>query len=144
MSLMRALSLWQPWASLVAIGAKGWETRGWAIPADGQPLVIHAAQKNDSVVSAAMVRPQFAHALRGVPVPFGAAICIVKPVETLTTVEALRQGKISEVEYVFGDYREFDDNGKRRYATRLEIIRVLQKPIFCTGRQKFFRVEVPE
>lgn len=26
---LRALALWQPWASLVAVGAKRWETRSW-------------------------------------------------------------------------------------------------------------------
>lgn len=41
---MRALSLWQPWASLVACGAKRWETRSWGTGYRG-PLLIHAAQK---------------------------------------------------------------------------------------------------
>lgn len=38
------LTLWQPWASLVAIGAKTIETRGWATPYRG-PIAIHAAAK---------------------------------------------------------------------------------------------------
>lgn len=29
---MRALSLWQPWASAIAAGAKKIETRGWSTP----------------------------------------------------------------------------------------------------------------
>jgi len=40
---IRALSLWQPWASLVALGLKSWETRGWATGYRG-PLLIHAAR----------------------------------------------------------------------------------------------------
>lgn len=39
---MKALSLWQPWASLVALGAKKIETRSWATGYRG-PLVIHAS-----------------------------------------------------------------------------------------------------
>lgn len=46
---MKAISLWQPWASLIACGAKPYETRDWAPPASliGQPIAIHAAKKID-------------------------------------------------------------------------------------------------
>jgi hypothetical protein len=40
---MRVLSLTQPWATLVAIGAKQIETRSWRTSYTG-PLAIHAAQ----------------------------------------------------------------------------------------------------
>jgi hypothetical protein len=38
---MKALSLWQPWATLVSIGAKRIETRSWPTKYRG-PLAIHA------------------------------------------------------------------------------------------------------
>ncbi len=41
---MKAITLWQPWASLIAIGAKKIETRSWATKYRG-PLAIHAAIK---------------------------------------------------------------------------------------------------
>lgn len=41
---MRALSLHQPWASLVALGVKRIETRSWATSYRG-PLAIHASRK---------------------------------------------------------------------------------------------------
>lgn len=41
---MKALSLTQPWASLVAIGAKRYETRSWSTKYRGQ-LAIAAAKK---------------------------------------------------------------------------------------------------
>lgn len=46
---MKAISLWQPWASLIACGAKVYETRSWAPPASliGHPIAIHAAKKVD-------------------------------------------------------------------------------------------------
>lgn len=46
---MKAISLWQPWASLIACGAKPFETRSWAPPRGliGQPIAIHAAKKID-------------------------------------------------------------------------------------------------
>lgn len=40
---MKALSLWQPWATLIASGQKRVETRGWACHHRG-PLLIHAAK----------------------------------------------------------------------------------------------------
>ena len=40
---MKALTLLQPWASLIAIGAKKIETRSWATKYRG-PLAIHAAK----------------------------------------------------------------------------------------------------
>jgi hypothetical protein len=46
---MKAISLWQPWASLIACGAKPFETRSWAPPREliGQTIAIHAAKKID-------------------------------------------------------------------------------------------------
>lgn len=46
---MKAISLWQPWASLIACGMKPYETRHWSPPRDliGQTIAIHAAKKLD-------------------------------------------------------------------------------------------------
>jgi len=41
---MKAITIWQPYASLVAIGAKKYETRSWATKYRG-PIAIHAAAK---------------------------------------------------------------------------------------------------
>ena len=42
-----ALSLWQPWASLLVLGEKQYETRHWSIPARHLPrtTAIHAAER---------------------------------------------------------------------------------------------------
>ena len=44
---MRAISLHQPWASLIAEGHKDVETRSWAPPGRlvGQRIAIHAAKR---------------------------------------------------------------------------------------------------
>jgi hypothetical protein len=44
---MKALTLWQPWASLVIAGAKPYEFRSWSPPRwlIGQRIVIHAAAR---------------------------------------------------------------------------------------------------
>lgn len=41
---MKALTLWQPWASLIPLGAKTIETRSWSTSYRG-PLAIHAAKR---------------------------------------------------------------------------------------------------
>ncbi len=41
---MKAITIWQPWATLLAIGAKKYETRSWATNYRG-PIAIHAAVK---------------------------------------------------------------------------------------------------
>lgn len=41
---MKILTLWQPYASLIALGLKQYETRSWGTTYRG-PLVIHAAKR---------------------------------------------------------------------------------------------------
>lgn len=43
---MKAISLWQPWASLVVLGDKEFETRSWATNYGG-PLLIHAGKRKN-------------------------------------------------------------------------------------------------
>lgn len=44
---MKALTVWQPWASLIAAGAKPYEFRSWKPPGRliGQRIAIHAAAR---------------------------------------------------------------------------------------------------
>lgn len=44
---MKALTIWQPWASLIMMGAKPYEFRGWKPPRSliGQRLAIHAGAR---------------------------------------------------------------------------------------------------
>lgn len=42
---MKAITIWQPWASLIACGAKQYETRSWATSYRGL-IAIHAAAIN--------------------------------------------------------------------------------------------------
>jgi hypothetical protein len=44
---MKALTIWEPWASLVALGEKEIETRCWATKYRGK-IAIHAAKKIDA------------------------------------------------------------------------------------------------
>lgn len=62
---MKALTVWQPWASLIAIGAKPYEFRGWKPPRNliGQRIAIHAGARP---IRASEVRA-LVWALRGNP-----------------------------------------------------------------------------
>lgn len=42
---MKAITIWQPWASLLACGAKKFETRSWETHYRG-PIAIHASAKS--------------------------------------------------------------------------------------------------
>lgn len=42
---MRAITIWQPWATLLACGAKKYETRSWKTDYRG-PIAIHSAKKD--------------------------------------------------------------------------------------------------
>lgn len=44
---MKALTVWQPWATLIAIGAKPYEFRGWVPPKNlrGRRIAIHAGAR---------------------------------------------------------------------------------------------------
>jgi hypothetical protein len=69
---MKAISLWQPWASFIAIGVKPFETRDWAPPLwlIGQRIAIHAAKK--------AVEPddrEWARLAGASELPLGAIVC---------------------------------------------------------------------
>lgn len=44
---MKAITIWQPWGSLIMAGVKPWEWRGYAAPRSlwGQRIVIHAGAR---------------------------------------------------------------------------------------------------
>lgn len=133
---MKALSLWQPWATLVALGAKQVETRAWPVPPSilGERIAIHASQttKHLDLRHANL----FAGALRDVDqLPLGALLC------TLVIDDCRRIGisleGLSPTEYVFGDY------SVGRYAWRLRDVVALPEPVPCRGRQRFWNVPDP-
>jgi activating signal cointegrator 1 len=47
-STTRIISLWQPWATLWTLRVKRSETRSWALPANIDTLIVHAAARKPS------------------------------------------------------------------------------------------------
>ena len=99
---MKALTLWQPWATLVAIGAKKIETRSWKTNYRG-PLAIHAAKRIDKkILKLCFQEPFFDclteaghklvayHLFRGRALPHGAivATCTLRQIVEITELNA--------------------------------------------------------
>jgi hypothetical protein len=112
----KCLSLRQPWATLVALGLKRYETRAWDTDYRG-PLFIHASAKFQNCDIALCFEEPFHSVLTAAGIkrldelPLGAIICATAIEDTFATV--LIAGCISEQERAFGNYEP------RRHAFRL-------------------------
>lgn len=120
---MKALTLTQPWATLVALGHKRYETRSWGTEYRGE-LAIHAAKTfpphaRDLATGAAAVRKLLA----GAPLPLGVVLCVVR----LVNVFPAHRVPVDEVEFMLGDY------SKGRFAWQLELVEVFDQPIPARG-----------
>lgn len=132
---MRALTLMQPWATLVAIGAKQIETRSWYTFYAG-PLAIHAAKSFPRTARLQCYYEPFVSTMKayytalGVPwnddwwktLPTGAVIGVGNLAGTFS-VESLHP---TELERAFGDY------SPGRYGWLLEGMHPI-KPVPVSG-----------
>lgn len=149
---MKALTITQPWASLIAIGAKRFETRSWSTNYRG-PIAIHAAKGLGSVGGASglltlcqqepfrstflehceELRSLYPHAKPPTwrdMLPLGAIVAVVEltdvvRTETLTALP-FWEGR-NDHERAFGDYTP------GRFAWHLENVWKLADPIVCSG-----------
>jgi hypothetical protein len=146
---MKAISLWQPWASLVATGAKTIETRSWPTKYRG-PLAIHAAKRCDdeTLYQLSMWHVQGGLApLVGKPLdvygktwagielvnlPFGAIIGVANLVDCVRT-DNMTMADIAG-QLPFGDF------SLGRYAWIFKEFCPLDKPIPCKGKQGLWNV----
>jgi hypothetical protein len=143
----RALSLMQPWATLVAIGAKQRETRCWPFSdfLRGHWIAIHAAKGFPGWAQRLCDTRRFQSALSGggyaLPgdLPRGQVLAIVRFTECVAT--RVWTPPPDSDEYAFGDYSAIDgDNGKPRYSFKLEDVRRLREPFDCKGALGIWRL----
>ncbi len=130
-----AISLWQPWATLIMIGAKRIETRGWCSRGLGR-LVIHAAREKrelaycgNAVYRAALNAAGITHLSQ---IPLGAALGVVD-LTGFKTAEDLRV-TISDQEKEFGNYAD------GRFGWLLENPRPFTAPLPYKGAQGVFQI----
>lgn len=139
---MRALTLHQPYATLVAIGAKSIETRGWPTEYRG-PLAIHAAKTLHEYAYNVFFHAPCREVLAavGIEEPAQLPLGVVVAVTDLVAVEPI------DVDYLEGARRRagpvglppfegfFGDYTPGRFAWRLANRRRLPAPIMCRGLQ---------
>ena len=131
----RGLSLWQPWAQLVAIGAKRVETRGWYTSYRG-PLLIHAAREWSIELARTCLRPEFAAALwpegrpRRAPelLPRGRVVAVVR-LASVFRFDGHTAEAVGPREAAFGDF------APGRFGFRLADVVELPEPVPMRGRQ---------
>lgn len=138
---MKAITLHQPWASLVALGAKRFETRGWQIRYRG-PIAIHAAKNFPKWEwDCAIENPRVLEALRsrgGIEdpgkLPLGSVIAtaVLHDVCPTGAVLATREVSIAMDEFWFGDFSD------GRFAWELREVRLLPVPIPARGMQRLW------
>jgi activating signal cointegrator 1 len=133
---MKVITIWQPWASLVAIGLKAYETRGWTTEYRGE-LLIHAAKRWSPMFEG--VRRRFNDHLRKVGkvqlpdrLPLGA---IVAKCEVREIYEARRVKPPTASEDLFGDWTA------GRYAWHLVNIQALPQPVPARGQQGMWEAD---
>lgn len=156
---MKALTLTQPWATLIAIGAKRIETRSWGTPFRGR-IAIHAAKglgpvggrrgfqeqcatpPFDAVLGKHLVDCGATVSARkaGDAIPLGAIVATAHLVDVKQINIALRAKVLAQVitpfEIEFGDYTD------GRYAWFFEDVRALPEPIYCNGALSLWEIPV--
>ena len=137
--MIKAITVWQPWATLIAEGVKEYETRSWEPMADGvqigDVIGIHAAKR-------AVVEMELHHSIihinrtsrRIEELPLGAMVAVVRLAHVVRTDDYHKIGAagIGPRELSVGDWS--DD----RFAWRLEVIRRLHRPVPIEGKQRFW------
>lgn len=137
---MKSLTIRQPWATLIALGEKQFETRTWRTSHRGE-LAIHAGmQINRAICLTEPYRSVLArHGLTADDLPTGRIIATSRIADCLEiTSQEVQQGWPGGNEYVFGNYAE------GRYAWKLDNVVPLVHPIPAKGRLGFWEYPVLE
>ena len=126
---MKALTLHQPWASLIAAGYKFYETRSWAAPpADwGTTIAIHAGAQGDQHFRN---DPDVKNCLGTQLLPAKAIVAVVR-LQDCARTETLEP---SLLERRFGNY------APGRYAWRLTNVQPLTEPVPARGNRKLWTI----
>lgn len=142
---MKALTILQPWASLIALGEKKIETRSWYTKYRG-PLAIHAGKGSKPYYQTlANIDKSFNNALTQSKewnpdifetLPLG---CVVATCNLVACEKVFADyGKDAQLEsghIVYGNEYTFGDYSEGRYAWILDDIRPLGIPIPFRGQQ---------
>jgi activating signal cointegrator 1 len=134
---VKALTLWPPWGTLVALGLKRLETRSWrSLGPFPFRLAIHQAKAWTSAGRSLTRDPRVAIMLgeNGFPtpadLPLGCVVCLCSVTGCLPAAEAAR--KLDGPELLLGDFRP------GLWAWVLEALTPLDRPVPARGRQQLW------
>ncbi len=153
---MKALTLWQPWASLIAMGQKKIETRCWTTKFRGEIAIHSAAHFPPKFLGASCRTDPFRDELADVfncrrdrddrcgvhvndvlkRLPMGQVLCIVR-LTAVTEIDWMLREEITNREKIFGNYED------GRYAWHLEMVSLIQPPIPAKGNRMLWNWEKP-
>ncbi|MEV4934388.1 ASCH domain-containing protein [Sphingobium sp. LSP13-1-1.1] len=90
---MKALTIWQPWASLIIAGAKPYEFRSWSAPRFilGQRIVIHAASRKIDRFEVDDLHQTLIHRDK---YPIEAGMTCLKPETAIPILQAALRGEL--------------------------------------------------
>lgn len=131
--MLKALSLWEPWASLVACGAKRVETRSWSTSHRGE-IAIHAACRWGREQREIASERAFVVALGD---GFEPKLGSVLAVANLIDVREITPSSVPpHPESAFGDFTP------GRFAWFLADVRAVAPPVPSRGAQGMFLMSV--
>jgi hypothetical protein len=135
---MRALSVFQPWASLLVLGRKRFETRSWRTTHRGL-LAIHAARKFSATVRALCLQEPFRSLLREAGIENADALprgVVLGTAELVGCTLADELSDIPDAERQFGNF------GPGRWAWQLAAAAPLPSPVPARGRLGIFELPI--
>lgn len=132
---MKAISLWQPWASAMAAGVKRNETRSWSTDYRGELLICSAKRMPSREELAAMDVETYKAAMA---MPYGFGLCVVDLLRCVRTERVEYYRPLSEAERSLGDYTP------GRFAWITDNCRKLRNPVPIRGRQGLFSLTPDE
>lgn len=119
---MRAISLWEPWASAMAAGHKRIETRSWPTPYRGDVLICAALK---IINTEALGLP---NKIRFMKLHHGSALCVVELYDCVRTEECTP-------DVIAGDEEQLGDYSPGRFAWLTKNRRQLKLPTRWRGKQ---------
>lgn len=150
---MKALTIWQPWATLIAIGAKPYEFRGWMAPSwvCGKRIAIHAGarQVKRSEVEDLLARLALPDIVWTTGLKADLAMPLLErvlreprclPLSSVLCTAIIGQPRVGwDVAGEFGGVvNDSDRAGHSNYAWPLTAIEVLTPPVDAKGAQGFW------
>lgn len=134
---LRGLSMWQPWAGLLAMGLKKFETRPWHTSWKGD-VAICSTKGGPSPTDAAALLQEMGldlteeqRLLCGIR---GTALAVARFGRIHTSFEITQSRLVSRQELAMGNYEP------GRYAWAVESVELLRQQYAINGRQRLWRV----